>query len=66
MLLGSGEGITVWHIVAALVTIVPVGIEHMFTANQSGVRRRGMLGLFATIVTVILVLTTYAIGEMNS
>lgn len=66
MLLGSGERITAWHIVAALVTIIPVGVEHMFAGTQPGVRRRGMLGLFATVVTVILVLVAYGIGEMNS
>lgn len=66
MLLGLGERITPWHVVAALASIVPVGIEHMFAGTQEGVRRRGTLGLFATIVTVILVLATYAIGEMSS
>lgn len=66
MLLGSGERISAWHIVIALVTIVPVGIEHMFAGTQPGVRRRGTLGLFATIVTLILVLAAYAIGEMNA
>lgn len=66
MLLGSGEGISAWHIVVALATIVPVGIEHMFAGTQPGIRRRGTLGLFATVVTVILVLAAYAIGEMNT
>ena len=66
MLLGSGERISAWHVVAALATIIPVGVEHMFASTQLGIRRRGMLGLFATIVTVALVLTAYAIGEMNS
>jgi hypothetical protein len=66
MLLGDDRDITVWHIVAALAAIVPVGIEHMFASGETGVRRRGMLGLFATIVTVILVLAAYGIGEANS
>lgn len=66
MLLGSGERITFWHIVAALASIVPVGIEHMFAGSETSIRRRGMLGLFATIITVILVLAAYGIGEMNS
>lgn len=66
MLLGSGEGISAWHIVAALATIIPVGVEHMFAGTQEGVRRRGSLGLFATIVTLVLVLIAYGIGEMNS
>jgi len=66
MLLGDDKSITWWHIVAALAAIVPVGIEHMFAGTQPGIRRRGMLGLFATVVTVVLVLAAYAIGEMNS
>jgi hypothetical protein len=66
MLLGDGRDISVWHIVAALASIVPVGIEHMFASSQPGVRRRGTLGLFATVITVILVLVAYMIGEMNS
>jgi hypothetical protein len=66
MLLGSGERITFWHVVAALSAIIPVGVEHMFAASETGLRRRGMLGLFATIVTLILVLAAYGIGEMSS
>lgn len=66
MLLGDGRSISAWHIVAALASIVPVGIEHMFAANETGIRRRGTLGLFATVITVILVLVAYMIGEMNS
>ncbi len=66
MLLGSGERITFWHIVAALASIVPVGIEHMFASGEKGLRRRGTLGLFATIITVLLVLAAYGIGEASS
>jgi hypothetical protein len=64
MLLGAGESVPWTHWVLALVTIVPVGIEHMFAATETNMRRRGTLGLFATVVTVILVLVVYAIGEM--
>jgi hypothetical protein len=66
MLLGSGEDIPWTHWVLALSAIIPVGVEHMFASTQPGVRRRGMLGLFATVVTVILVLVVYMIGEMNT
>jgi hypothetical protein len=66
MLLGSGEDIPWTHWVLALVTVIPVGIEHMFAATQPGVRRRGTLGLFATVITVALVLVVYMIGEMNT
>lgn len=66
MLLGSGERITAWHIVAALASIIPVGVEHMFVGSETSPRRRGTLGLFTTIVTVLLVLVAYGIGEMNS
>jgi hypothetical protein len=66
MLLGSGEDIPWTHWVLALATIIPVGVEHMFASTQPGIRRRGMLGLFATVITVILVLVVYMIGEMNA
>jgi len=66
MLLGEGQRITWWHVAAALAAIIPVGIEHMFASTQPGIRRRGTLGLFATIITVVLVLAAYAFGEMNS
>ncbi len=66
MLLGSGEDIPWTHWVIALATIIPVGIEHMFASPEASIRRRGTLGLFATVITVILVLTAYAIGEMNA
>lgn len=66
MLLGSGESIPWSHWVLALLSIIPVGVEHMFASPEKSPRRRGMLGLFATIVTVILVLAAYGIGEMNS
>lgn len=66
MLLADEGDIAIWHVVAALAAIVPVGIEHMFASPEPGVRRRGTLGLFATVVTVILVLAAYGIGEMNA
>ncbi len=65
MLLGSGERITFWHVVAALASIVPVGVEHMFAGSETGTRRRGTLGLFTTVITIVLVLVAYGIGEMN-
>lgn len=65
-LLGEGRDVPWIHWVLALATIIPVGIEHMFTANEPGVRRRGTIGLFATIITVILVLVAYMIGETNA
>lgn len=65
-LLGEGKRITPWHVVIALVAIIPVGAEHMMTAQETGMRRRGMVGMAATIVTFILVLVAYAIGEASA
>lgn len=65
-LLGEGRDVPWLHWVLALATIIPVGIEHMFTANEPGIRRRGTIGAFATFVTFVLVLIAYMIGETNT
>lgn len=65
-LLGSGKGVPAMHVVVALITILPVGAEHMLTAQETGMRRRGMIGMMATIITFALVLIAYIIGETSS
>lgn len=66
MLLGEGEEISIWHIVLALATILPVGMEHMMTAQETDSKRRATIGMIASAVTTILVLVAYAIGEMGA
>ncbi len=65
-LLGEGKSIPAMHVVIALVSIVPVGAEHMLTAKEEGMRRRGMIGMLATFMTLVLVLVAYMIGELNT
>ena len=65
MLIGDNHNITWIHWTLALVAILPVGLEHGATANQTNFRKKSMLGLFAAILTFIVVLVVYAIGEMN-
>jgi hypothetical protein len=65
MLLGAGNDSRWTHWVLALVAILPVGMEHGMTANQTKFRTKSMLGLIASTLTFIIVLTVYAIGEMN-
>lgn len=65
-LLGEGGSAAPLHIVIALAAILPVGAEHMLTAQEKGIRRRGMIGMMATLITFVLVLIAYMIGEMNS
>lgn len=65
MLLGAGNDSRWTHWVLALVAILPVGMEHGMTANQTNFRTKSMLGLIASTLTFIIVLAVYAIGEMN-
>lgn len=66
MLLGAGKTITWTHVIIALVAVIPVGAEHMSTANEPQLRRRAMIGLTASVLTLLLVLGAYAIGEMSA
>lgn len=65
-LLGEGESVPAMHVVLALLTILPVGAEHMLTAQETGIRRRGMIGMMATLITFVLVLVAYFIGQSNA
>ena len=65
MLLGAGKDITWIHWVLALAAIVPVGMEHGMTANQTRFRTKSMIGLVASILAFIVVLAAYAIAEMQ-
>ena len=65
MLLGAGNDARWTHWVLALGAIVPVGMEHGMTANQTNFRTKSMLGLIASTITFVIVLAAYGIGEMN-
>lgn len=65
MLLGSGGDIPWTHWVTALVAMIPVGLEHGMGANESNPRRKATIGLFASVLAFIIVLTSYGIAEMR-
>ena len=65
MLLGAGNSIRWTHWVLALVAIIPVGMEHGMTANQTRFRTKSMIGLVASVLAFIVVLAVYAIAEMR-
>lgn len=65
MLLGASHSITWIHWVLALLAILPVGMEHGATANQTNFRKKSMMGLIAATITFVIVLAVYGIGEMN-
>src|SRR5699024_7751574 len=65
-LLGAGRSITWFHILVALLAILPVGAAHMLTAQETGMRRRGTIGMMATVITFVLVLVAFSIGEASA
>lgn len=65
MLLGADSSVRWLHWVIALVAILPVGLEHGATANQTSFRKKSMIGLIASLLTLVLVLAAYALGEMS-
>ena len=65
-LLGSGQGVPAAHYILALLTVVPVGIEHGLGARQENARRRGTVGVIANILTLALVVSAYLIGQNNT
>lgn len=65
MLLGAGNSISWLHWGIALIAILPVGMEHMMTANQTNFRKKSMIGLVASAIAFIAVLGAYGIAEMG-
>lgn len=65
MLLGGGAKITWWHWVLALLAILPVGLEHGATANQTNLRQKSMMGFIAALLAFLIVLVSYGIAEMR-
>lgn len=65
MLLGGGKSISWWHWVLALLAILPVGLEHGATANQTNLRQKSMMGFIAALLSFLIVLVAYGIAEMG-
>ena len=64
--LGSGESVPASHFLLALSAVIPVGIEHGMGARQDNPRRRGTVGAVANILTLVLVVAAYIIGQNNA
>lgn len=64
--LGSGESVPAMHFLLGLSAIIPVGIEHGLGAKQNNPRRRGTIGAVTNILTLVLVVTAYIIGQNNA
>lgn len=67
MLLADSESNDIsWiHWVLALLVILPVGLEHGGTANQTNFRKKSIMGLAAAVITFVMVLVVFLIGELN-
>lgn len=66
MLLGAGNSIRWTHVLFAMLAILPLGMEHGMAAREPGLRKRAMIGLIASIITIALVFAAYWIGETES
>jgi heme A synthase len=64
-LLGSDNDVPAFHWLLALSAIIPVGFEHGFASQRPDVVERGKLGALANVVTLVLVLVAYMIGQSN-
>lgn len=64
-LLGEDKSISSWHFLIALSAIIPVGFEHAYASQRPSIVERGKLAALANVVTLVLVLVAYMIGEMN-
>ncbi len=64
--LGSGRSVPAMHFLLALSAVIPVGIEHGLGARQENPRRRGMLGALVNVLTLVLVVIAYIIGQNNA
>lgn len=65
-LLGEGEDVPAVHFVLALLTIVPIGIEHGFANTRPAPRARGLFAGIANFLTLALLIIVYVIGQSNA
>ena len=65
-LLGEGKDIPAVHYLIALITVVPVGLEHAVASQRPTLRERGMWGAVFNAITLVLVVVAYAIGESSA
>jgi glycopeptide antibiotics resistance protein len=63
ILIGTGEENTSSHYAFAILAVIPVGFEHGYAARRTSLQQRNLLSAIATLVTFVLVLVTYLIGQ---
>jgi len=64
-LLGEGRNVPAIHYILGLAAILPVGVEHGYGSTRERPRQRGLVSLTANVVTLVLVLIAYIIGQSN-
>jgi len=64
-LLGQDKEVSGWHFLIALLAILPVGMEHGFGSQRPSVVDRGKIGALANVMTLVIVLIAYIIGETS-
>ncbi|MDQ3540398.1 MAG: hypothetical protein M3440_06890 [Chloroflexota bacterium] len=64
-LLAEGRNIPAIHFTLGLAAILPLGIEHGYGGTRERPRQRGMISFAANVVTLVIVLVVYIIGQSN-
>lgn len=64
-LLGEDKDIPAMHYIIAVLAILPVGAEHALGSKEPDSRKAGRIGAIANVVTLVLVLIAYIIGQSN-
>jgi hypothetical protein len=57
---------TAAHYLIALCAIIPVGFEHGYASTRTDPRQRSLYVAAANVVTLIIVLIAYTIGQSNA
>ncbi|HWV36833.1 MAG TPA: hypothetical protein VNZ55_14450 [Thermomicrobiales bacterium] len=64
-LLGEGKDIPGTHYLIALLAILGVGLEHGYASTREDPKQRSLYAVIANVITLVLVLIAYMIGQSN-
>ena len=64
-LLGEGRNVPAFHFLIGLAAILPVGMEHGYGSQQPSAVDRGKIGALANVMTLVILLVAYLIGETS-
>ena len=64
-LLGEGRDVSAFHFLIGLAAILPVGMEHGYGSQQPSAIDRGKIGALANVMTLVILLVAYLIGETS-